>query len=193
MENEELKIDEEKDLTNQENENFEIKNKTVFSKDGYIQMNKELAKKQYFLILILEIILIGVDVFLYIQKSWLFAGVLSAFVVSYPFVIKLSMNSQLNRTFKTYGSIFNNAVYEFTFYQDDIVTSFTSPNNSNTGSLKYTSVYNIIENNDFLFVFRAPNDCFIVEKKGFDNEEDCTKVRELLKSKGIKYINRIKN
>ena len=186
---EENKVEEEMDSTPI------MENKTNFTKEGFSQMNKEVAKKSYYLVFICEAILLAIDVWLYISKSWAFAIIASVLIVIYPFILKFSASSHISKNFLMYENAYKNAGYDYAFYETRMTLHFTygdDPNNFQDGEVPYTSIYYVIENNDFLFIFISANQAYIVDKKGFEEEGDVPRLLDLLKSKEIKIIDRSK-
>lgn len=169
-----------------------IKNHSTFTKEGYMRMNKVNAQSSIALTIIAWIGLVVINVFLYLKQSWTFAIIVSVLAVAYPFILKLLSTSQTNRTFKMYESAMGNATYDYEFKDGQIDFTFKSKNQTTPGNIKYTSIYHVICDNDYLFLFISSNQIYIIEKKGFE-EGDIEKVINLLKSKGIKVKDRSKN
>jgi len=189
MENENKEIVNAEIVETQETEStIEIKNTSTFSKEGYKQMNKELAKKNYSLIVAMEIILVAMDVWFYVNyKTMLTYGiVVSCFIVSYPFLITWMAKRQLEKTFKIYNNVFDSAKYEFTFYEKALKIDLTANGSTSNSVMNYSKLYSIIENNDYIFVFISSNQAYIVEKKGFTNPEDVQTLMDLFKKNGLK-------
>ena len=171
--------------------NICIKNHSVFTKDGYIRMNKVNAQSSLLMIATAWVGLIVINVLLYLQKSWTFAIITSVLVVAYPFILKLLSTRQINRTFKMYEGTMGNASYDYEFKDGQIDFTFKSKTQTSPGSIKYSSIYHVICDDDYVFVFISSNQIYIIEKKGFE-EGEMEKAIDLLKSKGIRVKDKSK-
>lgn len=169
----------------EENNTIFIKNHSNFTKEGYERMNIVLSKSSLPLVIAAMVGLAIIDVFLYINKSWVLAGVISALVLVYPLILKFMAKRQITRTYKMYSTAFEGSSYDYEFKDDRVDFMFNVSGKNTKGSIKYSSVYQIIEDNDYLFLFISSNQVYIIEKKGFSNDDEETLLSHFTK-KGIK-------
>jgi len=173
---------------------YEYKNTSYWTKEGYYEMNNTKSKESILLVVICELLLAAFSGFFFYSyfvegkvKNLVFAIIILAVVVAYPFTLRLLYKHQLNKTYKLYDKQFNNAKYEFKFNKDFILIHFTAGDLNKEMSYSYKSIYRLIETNDYMFFFISSNESFTVEKKGFDNPTDADAVKEFVINNGVKY------
>ena len=52
----------------------------------------------------------------------------------------------------------------------------------------YETIYRVIENKEYIFIFIAKNQGYTLLKKEFSSEEELIQVRTWIKAGGVKYI-----
>ena len=86
------------------------------------------------------------------------------------------------------SSLFDKAVYEFSFGEDEYSSHYTCGEEVVDTSGKYSDFYKIIDTPEYVYLFINLGVAYIVNKKGFENEEDAKKFTNILRLKNPRYF-----
>ena len=152
---------------------MEIRNTTKFSKEGYYTLNKAISSKINVACIIFELVLatfLGFIIFK--DKDYIKAVIVGIMMIGYPFVLYLMMNIQLKRNYNLNKMVFESMVYDYIFTDEALIIHCSNGNQINDSKLNYQSIYKVIDSKKYLFFFISSNQSYLVDKSGFNNQEE---------------------
>ena len=179
-----------------------VVNKTVFSKDGFVSMNKAMVTRNLMSSALLQaVILIGIILSL-VAKNWTMLAIFGAMFVIFPILLFVMYQNGIKKVIRSGEDYFDKIYYEFTFKKDVIEFEYgrvdekeneeLKKKGNNTMSFSYETIFKVIETNDYMFLLVAKAQGYTLEKQQFASEEEIEQVRTWLTTKGVRYIKKVK-
>ncbi|HOP57154.1 MAG TPA: YcxB family protein [Bacillota bacterium] len=163
---------------------MEIRNKTLYDKDLIIRYNHYylmdfLKKNSLFVILTA----CGFGAYLLVQNEWEYALAMVGILAAY-FLLAIVMQMLTTKRAVKRSPIVANPVYQTYVFKEDEVEIF----NIKARTIKYENIIRIKESKEFLIVYDLEKKTFIVDKNGFEADNDLNILKDFLKEKlGKKY------
>ena len=109
-------------------------------------------------------------------------------MISFSIAIPLNRHIKIKKLMESSSSLFDKAVYEFSFGEDEYSSHYTCGEEVVDTSGKYSHFYKIIDTPEYVYLFINLGVAYIVNKKGFENEEDAKKFTNILRLKNPRYF-----
>ena len=165
-----------------------MRNVSPFTKEGYMKMHKVTSGKIVTQTIILNVIAILLGVIFIIRKQYALGGVTLLVMISFSIAIPLNRHIKIKKLMESSSSLFDKAVYEFSFGEDEYSSHYTCGEEVVDTSGKYSDFYKIIDTPEYVYLFINLGVAYIVNKKGFENEEDAKKFTNILRLKNPRYF-----
>ena len=179
---------------------MEIKNTTVMTEDFYIsfqRMGKYASKLVMFFYILPFAVMLCANVWMIYLALRLIILYGSTVTVPYMLVVivvtvlwLLFKKSKYKRMFKNFH--LRNATITFTFSDDKLISQTVSETVDSNSEAFYKNFAKVCEAKNLILIYMDRIHVFVVDKKGFENEDDVSAVREKLiyavGEKKYKYI-----
>lgn len=164
-----------------------MKNKTIITKDIYLECNDIVFKYYYNTMLIIYEILLALFIIILVAiKDYIVAILFTGLLIAIPFLLNKVLKG---KSIKRIESIFNedfNLEYEYTFNDKDFNVLITKNEMSKEITYEYRNLVRVVEKNSNLYIFVNKSSAFAVDKNGF-SFEDKHNFKFFIKDKKIKY------
>lgn len=164
-----------------------MKNKTVITKDIYLECNDIVFKYYYNTLLIIYEVLLAIFVIvLFALKDYIFALIFFGVLIAVPFLLNKFLKG---KSVKRIESIFTedfNLEYEYTFNEKDFIVKICKNELTKEISYEYRNLIRVVEKSNRVYIFIHKSSAFALDKNGF-SYDDKHNFRSFLKSKVTKY------
>lgn len=178
----------------------QIVNKSTFTKEGYIALNKAMLSKNFLSIILIEIVVVAGIVLSAVVQNWTFLGIFGGLFVLFPIFVLLTFKSGIKKVIASGQEYFDKIYYQFVFKSDLIDFEYGAVDPTQNEEIQktektkmqfsYETIYRVIENKEYVFIFIAKNQGYTLSKKEFASEEELNQVRTWLKAGGVNYTRR---
>lgn len=168
-----------------------LKNTTSLNESDITSFQLFAQKKHTFIVAtIITLVLVGLGVGLcfvnaYVGGAIIIAGIVGG-IIFFPYLSKEQIKRQN-------AVLFNGGKYVnvFEFYDDHLkVTNVDEDRDEDYfQTFEYSTLYQFVEYQEFLFIYTSKNQCFLVLKTGM-NKGTIAELIEFLKNKNIKYVDK---
>ncbi len=163
-----------------------------FTQDAYIALNRETSRNMFYFVIILELLIIGIDVLFFINAQYIYAGVVAALIVLYPFLVYYLNVVQLKKAYKMSKDIYETTDYHFEFKENAFLIDVKfKKGDPIVRDYEYDKLFQIIETNKYFFLYIARNQAFAASKETL-SDEDLETIRSNIKNHKVKFVQRIK-
>jgi hypothetical protein len=176
----------------------QVVNKSTFTKNGYIALNKAMLSKNFLSIILIEIVILAGIILAIVVSNWTFLGIFGFLFVFFPLLVLLTFKSGIKKVIASGQDYFDKIYYQFTFKKDIIEFEYgaldpvqnekVQQTEKTKMQFSYETIYRVIENKEYIFIFIAKNQGYTLLKKEFSSEEELIQVRTWIKAGGVKYI-----
>ncbi|MBN2504813.1 MAG: YcxB family protein [Bacilli bacterium] len=156
-----------------------IRNQTLYNKDLIVRYNRyylnNFLKKNF---TIVAVITLGFSIYMFIIQQWKYGLFLVGILVLY-FILTYVMQELTTRRILKKSPLVQNPVMQTYVFTDETIEIM----NVKAKSLNYSEIIKIRETKEFMIISDQAKITYIVDKKGFESQEEEDAVRNFLKLK----------
>lgn len=179
-------------VENKENNNSNPKATCKFTLDAYMSLNQETSRNMFYFVIVLELIIIALGVLFFINKQYIYGGVVAGLAVLYPFFVYWLNVVQLKKTYKISKDMYENSTYNFEFKEATFLTNVKFPKGDPVvRDYEYAKLFKVVENKKYFFLYISRNQAFVVNKENI-SEEDLNTIRTDITNAKVTFVQRIK-
>ena len=102
-----------------------MRNVSPFTKEGYMKMHKVTSGKIVTQTIILNVIALLLGIIFIIRQQYVLGGVTLLVMISFSIAIPLNRHIKIKKLMESSSSLFDKAVYEFSFGEDEYSSHYT--------------------------------------------------------------------